>query len=291
MRTTIGFMILFFFILAGCGKSPEQTEIERQNAQLKQELASKDRFVEDVTSTINDIHNKLENTWALEKNILRRNPTFEEGKMLSGPDMKAKIMDRISTISSILSENRKKVANLQKRLTESKTQYAGLSKMADDLKKNLDDREKTIAMMQTQVLNLQTDVTTKTQVIAARDETIAERDAAIENQTKQINTVYYVVGKKSDLKEKNIVSREGGILWGLFGTTTVLTNSFNEADFTSLDKSKDMLIEVAGTVDEIIPERDPASYTKEERPDHHTLLTITKPEIFWRESHMAIVTD
>jgi hypothetical protein len=93
------------------------------------------------------------------------------------------------------------------------------------------------------------------------------------------------------LKEKNIVSREGGILWGLFGTTTVLTNTFNEGDFTPLDKSKDRLIEVSGTVDEIVPERDPASYTKEEKPDHHTLLTITKPEIFWRESHLAIVTN
>jgi hypothetical protein len=291
MRIIISFIIVFSFILAGCGKSPEQTEMERQNAQLKQELASKDRFVEDVTSTINDIHNKLENTWALEKNILRRNPTFEEGKMLSGPDMKAKIMDRISTISSILSENRKKVALLQQKLAESKTQYAALSKMADDLKITLDDREKSIAMLQTQVMNLQSEVTSKTQVIAARDETIAERDAAIENQTKQINTVYYVAGKKGELKEKNIVSREGGILWGLFGTTTVLTNKFNEGDFTPLDKSKDRLIEVAGIVDEIVPERDPESYTKEEKPDHRTLLTITKPEIFWRESHLAIVTN
>ena len=115
MRTTIGIIIAFAFIISGCGKSPEQTEIERQNAQLKQELASKDRFVEDVTSTINDIHNKLENTWAMEKNILRRNPTFEEGKMLSEADMKAKILDRISTISSILLENRRKIANLQRR--------------------------------------------------------------------------------------------------------------------------------------------------------------------------------
>jgi DNA repair exonuclease SbcCD ATPase subunit len=291
MRTTIGFIIAFSFIIVGCGKSPEQTELERQNAQLKQELASKDRFVEDVTSTINDIHNKLENTWAMEKNILRRNPTFEEGKMLSEADMKAKILDRISAISSILSENRKKVANLQHRLAESKTQYAGLSKMADDLKNTLDDREKTIAMMQTQVLHLQSEVTSKTRAIAARDETIAARETAIENQMKQINAVYYVVGKKSELKEKKIVSREGGILWGLLGTTTVLTNTFNEEEFTSLDKSKDMLIEVAGTIDEIVPERDPSSYLKEEKPDHHTLLTITKPEIFWRESHLAIITD
>ena len=291
MRTIIGFIFVFSFMMAGCGKSPEQTEMERQNAQLKQELASKDRFVEDVTSTINDIHTKLENTWALEKNILRRNPTFEEGKMLSGPDMKAKIMDRISTISSILSENRKKVASLQQKLAESKTQYAALSKMAEDLKKTLDDREKTIALMQTQVMNLQSEVKSKTQVITARDETIAERDAAIENQTKQMNTVYYAAGKKSELKEKNIISREGGILWGLFGTTTVLTNTFHESDFTPLDKSKDMLIEIAGIVDEIVPERDPASYTTEEKPDHHTLLTITKPEIFWRESHLAIITN
>ena len=80
-------------------------------------------------------------------------------------------------------------------------------------------------------------------------------------------------------------------MWGLVGTTTVLTNTFNEGEFTPLDKSKDMLIEVAGNIKEIVPVRDTSSYTKEEKPDKRTLLTITKPEIFWRDSHLAIVTE
>jgi hypothetical protein len=284
MRTTIAFLIAFSFIIAGCGKSREQIEMEKQNAQLKQELASKDVFVEDVTSAINDIHNKLESTWAMEKNVMRQNATVEEGKALSQADLKARIISRISNIATILTENRQKISDLQRKLAEQKTRYTGLSQMVDDLRKSLDDREKTIAQLQTQVLNLEGDISSKVQIIAARD-------VIIEHQTKQINTAYYVVGKKGELKEKKIISREGGILWGLFGTTTVLTNTYNEGEFTPLDKSKDMRIEVAGTIDEIVPDRDPASYTKEEKPNHHTLLTITKPESFWRENHLAIITD
>ncbi len=284
MRSTIAVFLILLLTLAGCGKSPEQIEMEKQNAQLKQDIASRDRFVEDVTSTINEIHNKLEGAWVMEKNIMPRNPSVEEGKYLSQADLKVKIMDRISNISSILTENRKKLANLQHRLAEAKTQYTGLSQMVDDLRKTLDDREKTIATIQTQVMNLENEVTSKTQLIAARDVTI-------ENQTKQINTVYYAAGNRSELKEKKIISSEGGIFWGLLGTTTVLANKYDEREFNTLNKTKDMIIEVAGNISEIVPERDPDSYTKEEKPDHHTLLKITNPESFWNENHLAIVTN
>jgi chromosome segregation ATPase len=206
MRTAIAILIAFSFIIAGCGKSPEQIELEKQYAQLKQDLASKDHFVEDVTSTINEIHNKLENTWALEKNILRRNPSVEEGKNLSHADLKAKILDRISNISTILSENRKKVVSLQRRLAEAKTQYTGLSQMVDDLRKTLDDREKTIAQIQTRVLNLEGEISSKTLIIAARDVTI-------ENQTKQINTAYYAREKHHFEGGWHIV----GIAWCNYG--------------------------------------------------------------------------
>ena len=284
MRTTIAFLVFFSFIIAGCGKSQEQIEMEKQITQLKEEIASKDKFVEEVTSTINDIHNKLESTWAMQKNIVQKTPTVENGKMLSQADIKTQIMDRISNISSIITENRKKIANLQRILAEQKTQYTGLSLLVDDLKKSLEEREKTIDSMRTQVQNLEGDIASKIKTITVRDETI-------ENQTKQMNKVYYVAGKKSELEEKKIVSSEGGILWGLLGTTTVLTNTYNDGEFTSLDKTKDMLIEVIGTIKEIVPVRDTASYTKEEKPDKRTLLTITKPEIFWRDSHLVIVTE
>ena len=284
MRTTIAFLVVFSFIIAGCGKSKEQIEMEKQITQLKEEIASKDKFVEEVTSTINDIHNKLESTWAMQKNIVQKTPTVENGKMLSQVDLKTRIMDRISNISTIITENRKKIANLQHKLAEQKTQYAGLSLLVDDLKKSLDEREKTIDSMRTQVQNLEGDIASKIKTITVRDETI-------ENQTKQMNKVYYVAGKKSELEEKKIVSREGGILWGLVGTTTILTNTYTDEEFTPLDKSKDMLIEVAGNIKEIVPVRDTASYTKEEKPDKRTLLTIKNPEIFWRDSHLAIVTE
>jgi hypothetical protein len=284
MRTNIAFLIAFSFIVAGCGKSSEQIELEKQNADMKKELATKDSFIEDITSAINDINVKLESTWAMQKNIVQKTPTVEEGKMLSQAELKTKIMNRISDISSIITESRKKVASLQRKLAEQKTKYLALSKMVNDLKISLEERERTIAAMQIQIQNLEGDVAEKVKTIAARDE-------IIEHQTNRINTAYYIVGKMNELKEKNIISREGGIFWGLLGTTTVLTNTYNEGEFTTLDRSKDLVIEVAGNIEEIVPARDTSSYSKEEKPNHRSLLTIKKPENFWRESHLAIVTD
>ena len=50
-------------VFAGCGN---QEELEQRNNELARELASKDRFIEEVTSTVNEIHNSLESAWAIE---------------------------------------------------------------------------------------------------------------------------------------------------------------------------------------------------------------------------------
>ena len=284
MRTIISCATIITFLLIGCGKSAEQTELEKKNAELTQDLATKDHFIEDITGTINDIHNKLETTWAMEKKILRQTSSIEQTKNMSPSEMKQQMLDRISGISSILVQNRKQLASLEHRLSESKKEYAGLQEMVADLKKNLEEREKSVAELQTHVQNLESEVADKTQVIATRDRTI-------EDQTAQLNTVYYVTGKRSELKDKGIITREGGFLWGLLGSTIVLNDDFAEENFVPMDKTKDNSIVVAGTIDEIVPARDKSSYTEEETEDHHTVLKISKPESFWRQKHLVIVTD
>lgn len=290
MRSPIVYLITFSLALAGCGKSGE-ADIEKQNAKLTQEMAAKDRFIEEVTSTINQVHDRLEATWAMQKKVMRQSSSIEGGKNVSQAELKQQMLDRISDISSMLSENRKRVTDLQQRLKVATIQYVGLEQMVDQLKKAIDEREKSIADLQTRVHNLEGDVNQKTQIIAARDETIHTQSQQIEDQEKELNAGLYIVGKRSELKDKGVIMRKGGILWGLLGSTTVLAGSFDEDGFTALDKTKEQSIDVPGEIDELVPLRDKSCYSTEERPDHHTVLRVIKPENFWRERHLVIVTD
>ncbi len=288
MRSLQITLIVFSLILAGCGKSED---LEKQNAKLTQEMAAKDRLIEEVTSTINQVHDRLEATWAMQKNVIRQSSSMESGKNFNEAELKQQMLTRISDISSMLSENRKRVVDLQQRLKRATIQYTGLQQMVDELKKNIEDREKSIADLQTHVQNLEGEVTQKTQVIAVRDETIQTQTKQIEDQEKELNAGFYVTGKWSDLKKKGVIESKGGILWGLLGSTTVLTSKFDDDEFTALDKTKEQSIDVPGDIDELVPMRDKSSYSTEEKPDHHTVIRVIKPEDFWRERHLVIVTD
>ncbi len=291
MQTKIFVLAAFVLAIAGCGENSRQTDLEKQNSQLMQELAAKDKFIEDVSSSINEIHNKLDAVWAVEKNIMGQTSSIEGGAKLTQAQLKEQILDRISGIQNTLEENRKKVSRLQQRLKESNTKYAGLDKLVEDLKKNLDEREKSIAEMQSRIQNLEGQVSQQVQVINQHEATIGDQAKQIEEQKKQMNTAYYTMGSRDELKKKGIITKEGGILWGLLGTTTVLSNNFEDDQFRPLDKTTVTEIEVPGRIDEIIPKRDESMYMKQETEDHRTVLKITNPAAFWKENRLVIVTD
>jgi len=277
--------------IAGCGENSGQSELEKRNNELVQELAAKDRFIEDISSTIGEINNKLEDVWAMEKNIMGQTASLESGVKPTPAQMKEQILKRITEIQSTLQENRKQVSRLQRRLKDSNTKYAGLEKMLDDVKKNLEERELAIAEMQTRIQNLEGDISLKLQVINEHEATINEQARQLADQTKTINTAYYIAGSSDELRQKGIIAKEGGILWGLMGTTTVLASDLQDGEFKPLDKTAVTEIEVPGTIDEIVPKRDASMYVQEEKDNNHTVLKITDPAKFWKENKLVIVTD
>lgn len=284
MRTTLMLLMIALLSVLGCTDKREREELARKNEDLAKQLASRDRFIEDVTGTINEIHDNLEATWAKEKNVVRQT-TKDEGKVgATSVELKQRIIDRIAGMHTVIMESRKKMALLQQKLNESGKQYAGLQRMVDDLRKEIEEREQAIAELKARVGVLETEVSEKSAVIAAHQNTI-------DKQTEQLNTVYYIVGTRDELKKKGIITREGGVLWGLFGGMTVLASNFAEADFQTLDKTKDHTIALRGLVDEIVPKRDTSLYTIVRLESGQTELRIINPDSFWRERHLVIVAE
>jgi hypothetical protein len=272
-------------VFTGCN----QSELENKNKELQQQLAAKDQYIEEVTTAINEIHNQLESTWAMENKVIQQSLAKEGSKAPSHLQVKQQILSRISDIDSILAANRKKLANLQSKLKNAATQYAGLQKLVDNLKVTLEERERTLADLQARVKSLEFEVTEKTRVIAAREATIDDQTKQLSERTLQMNSVYYVVGKKDELETKGIVADEGGFLWGLLGSTTVLAGNFNAELFQKMDKTKEEQIDVPGKIAEIIPKRDAGSYSMEPTVGGHTILKITNSDQFWKVNRVVIV--
>ncbi|HEY6951173.1 MAG TPA: hypothetical protein VI758_02130 [Bacteroidota bacterium] len=289
MRTVGVLVFALSFLLIGCDNG-KVAELESKNKDLANEIASKDKYIEDVTTTMSEISNQLDAAWAAEKKVVRQTTAHEGSKVLTQTELRRQILSRISDINAMLASNRKRVVDLQHSLKAATTKYTGIESMVDDLKKTLEEREKSVAELTERVQNLQSEVTEKTLVIAARDETIKDQKKMIDDETTALQTVYYVAGSRSELKDKGIITREGGFLWGLFGSTTLLGDSYDAEYFQPIDKTKESEIEIPGKIDEIVPKRSEGCYTKEELDNGHTVLKITKPENFWRENHLVIIT-
>jgi hypothetical protein len=286
MRTTFVVGAAILLLLTGCN----QSELENKNKELQSQLDAKDKYIEEVTSAINEIHNQLESTWAMENKVIQQSTAKEGGKAPTQLQVKQQILSRISDIDSILAANRKKLSNLQSKLKNASVQYAGLQKMVEDLKATLEEREKTLAELQARVTTLESVVTEKTKVIAAREATIDDQAKELNSRMTQMNTVYYVVGKKDDLEKKGIVADEGGFLWGLLGSTTVLAGNFNSDLFQKMDKTKEFQIDVPGKIAEIIPKRDAGCYSVEENSAGHTIVKILKADQFWKVNRLVVIS-
>ncbi len=278
----------FLFILAGCNNRTD--ELEKQNAQLQstnsaltQDIASRDSYIEEVTQSINDVYTNLESVRLKEKKMLKNADEIEASKKMTSADVRQKVKDQITSITSELKDSRDKINGLQSKLKSYNAKFAGLNTMVENLKHTLEEREQTLAQMTTKVNDLQQDVAEKTKLIT-------EKETTINNQQTVINTGYYAIGTRDELEKKGIIAKEGGFLWGLLGSTTILGSGFDNNDFRAIDKTTSTTIEVNGKINEILPKRSEEFYLKTEPEGNHSTLKITQPDRFWQDKYLVIIT-
>merc|ERR1711879_237413 len=106
--------------------------------------------------------------------------------------------------------------------------YTEINSLKKDLNSSNADKEK----IQAQIDRLQAEIDRTDVMIANLEQSISQSQALIASQQEEINTIYYVIGAKQELREMGITSKEGGVLWGLLGATETVRNDFNNEQFT-----------------------------------------------------------
>ena len=244
-----------------------------------------------MTQSINDVYASLEAVRSREGMILKETNEMESKKKISSQEVRQRLLQQVSLIDSSLKENRSRIAKLQSAVSSSKKQYAGLKTMVLNLKQTVAERESTIAFLGLKIQGLEAEVNTKTQMVAQRDSVIQQQHGVIGTQHAEINRAFYIAGKRRDLEEKGIITSQGGFLWGLLGSSTVLASGFDPKLFTSIDKYDNTSIDVNGGIDEIIPKRSQQFYNAKEVSRHQSTLTIVDPDRFWQDRYLVIITN
>lgn len=181
------------------------------------------------------------------------------------------------------------------------------SKQAEIDKLNIENKSQknTIANLKKMVAFLQGELDAKSKQIENMVELMEKKDASISSlrydlnekekeadylkdqnfeQDQQLNTVYYIVGTKDELKEKGLT--KGG---GLFTKKKADYANIDKSHFTKRNKQGLDKIDIESKKPRILTEKPASSYTLTKNDNGTTTLTITDKEAFWKASPFLII--
>ena len=114
------------------------------------------------------------------------------------------------------------------------------------------------------------------------------QEVETENQVKtnEINTAYYAIGTSKELKEKNVISKEGGFIG--IGKTTKVKSDFNKEYFTKVNIEQTASINIGSRKAKIITTHPSSSYKIiGEKPVEK--IEITNAKEFWSASKYLVI--
>lgn len=264
--------------LVSCNKE-ELARQQRTIDSLNQIVALRDSTNNDITKTLQEINESLS--------------TIKDQEGITSVDLDENsnnpAKNDLQAIYNRLQENKKKITNLQRRLNSEMGKNKQYDELIAKLQANLDSKiaeiealtqdnqskDKRISTLETAVNNLSQSIDSLTQVnqniLSNLDETV-----------NKLNTRYYIVEKKSDLKDKGLLQTS------LFkGKKATISESALKKYFNKIDMRKVGSIALNGKKCEVLTQHPESSYSIDE---DYTQLTIKDKDAFWSQSNCLVIS-
>ena len=175
---------------------------------------------------------------------------------------------------------------LERRLKKSNNQNRQLQQMIAHLTEELNEKDAKITALQSQLA--QTNVALKDVIQQFNDslKVVSRQKTQINLMTTTMNTVYYAIGTKKELKKKGVITKEGAII-GLGGATELKQN-FNTSYFTKADMTTLHAIPLFSKFQKIVTNNPSGSYTIAGNNKSDSLV-IKDPKTFWSQSKYLVI--
>ena len=196
----------------------------------------------------------------------------------------------MTAIQQTLQQRRDKLAELEKKLAGSTSKNSTLQKSIETLKKQIAEQESTIEGLRRElsaanihIERLNANVDSLHNVVQSVNEA---RDKAQEEAnilTDELNTCYYALGSKKELKDHKLIST------GFLRKTKIMPQDFEHEYFTKADKRTLLNIDLHSRKAKVLTNQPADSYELIEMPNGNKVLKITSPARFWNTSNFLIV--
>lgn len=275
--------IVASFLLISCN-GDKLKQAEDRNIILGDSLQVALAYQDSLFSLLNDINDGMEQIKAME-NILSNSGNLN-GEQISQKD---KIANDIQAIQLELKTRKDKLEELEAKLKKSQVYSSNLKKTIETLKIQIEEQEQTISTLKTdlatanirigqlgqQVDSLNSEVTTVTQ-----EKEIAQEESI--NLANELNTCYYAIGTKKELKEANILES------GFLKKTKIMKGNFEQNYFTTADKRSLTSLPTHAKKAKILTNHPADSYEIVEEIGSK-VINILNPDKFWGLSNYLVV--
>lgn len=272
-------------LVSSCGNSRTQlvAESDRQRDSLTRIVEAKDSLINAVFADINAITENLARIKSRE-NLITVSEDPERGRRPV-----EEINSDIAAIDRLLIENREKITSLRStaaQLRKANLRIDGLEKMITDLNGQLEEKKSEIGALRDELARMDSRVATLTETVneqTAQVETLNDQNLELENR---LNTVYYIVGSEKELRDAQIINKQGFI-----GRTLTVGEHGSMESFTQADSRLLLEVPVGHRRVTIVTSHPEGSYELVQGADKMVeKLRITDPVRFWESSKILIVS-
>jgi chromosome segregation ATPase len=290
--------------LFSCNQSKVK-QLEEQKAALEAEKVRQDSMLNDFMSTFNLFEENIQAIKEKENliNMGSNNPEYrEEGKSAIIADIQSindlldqnrQIIDELTAKANksegLSAEYRRTVSRLKGQLTERTEEIATLKDQLSQMNFRIEDLNGRVDTLSLQNSRLaQTTEQQSTRITRQQDSLEAISEDASEKE-RALNTAYYVTGTSKELKDKQVITREGGFIG--IGGARKLSEDFNQTAFSRIDIREMTEIPVETKKAELLTVHPSGTYEFIDSDDDKTydMLEIKDPSKFWKTSKYLVV--
>mgnify|MGYP002589238686 FL=1 len=270
-------------LLASCVSRQVAVEAESRSDSLELVVSAKDSLINAVFADINAISENL----ALIKS--RENLITVAGESEGGRRPVEEIDNDIKAIDRLLRENRAKIESLQRsaaQLRKANLRIDGLEKMIADMNRQLAEKKTEVEQLRESLVRMGDEVKSLTEEVAVRSAEVENLSGEKVELQNQLNTVYYIVGAEKELRDAQIINKQGFI-----GRTLTVGRNSNFDSFTMADSRLLSEVPVGQKKATLVTSHPEGSYELVTDANKAVeKLIITDPVRFWESSKILIIS-
>ena len=253
--------------------------IDRERDSLRNVIDQKDNEINDLMGTFNEIQqgfdliNEAEGRVNMLKEGAENNNSAEN------------IRENMEFIQETLAANKKKIEELQSKLSTSTINSSKLKEAINSLTKQLEEKNAELETLREQLAEKEEVINELSGTVnTLKDENAQVKqqkddvEQIAKNQDTQLNTAWYVYGTTKELKEQGILSK-GEVLQG----------TYNKSYFTKIDIRKVNAIPLESKSAQLLTTHPAGSYTLLKDSKGEYTLRITDAAKFWSVSKYLVV--